>query len=55
MKRASKRYLNAAVGGLVVAIMLTLVAILVRSVVAMEGLAQAVPFTKQPRSRTEDG
>ena len=37
MQRASKRYLTAAVSGLVVAIVLALAAILVRGVVAMEG------------------
>ena len=36
MQRASKRYLTAAVSGLVIAIALALAAILVRGVVAME-------------------
>jgi len=41
MQRASKRYLTAAVSGLVVAIVLALAAILVRGVVAMEGKISA--------------
>jgi len=41
MQRASKRYLTAAVSGLVVAIVLALAAILVRGVVAMEGKIRA--------------
>ena len=41
MQRASKRYLTAAVSGLVVAIVLVLAAILVRGVVAMEGKISA--------------
>jgi len=41
MEKASKRYLTAAVSGLVVAIVLALAAILVRGVVAMEGKISA--------------
>ena len=41
MQKASKRYLTAAVSGLVVAIVLALAAILVRGVVAMEGKISA--------------
>jgi len=41
MEKASKRYLTAAVSGLVVAIVLALAAILVRGVVAMEGKIRA--------------